>query len=142
MKTWILMLCGVSILCLTPAVRAVDTAPPDLGNDVARLTDAGGDSQGGQSGWRWRLKRQVYRRGGVVKVKVGPFHKGHDHWLRLIDKDGKVVAERHILPEEPRKFKYKFRDVDCGGAPHKVKAFGEGECDQTKSVTGRCRRRK
>ena len=138
MRTWILMLCGVSILCLAPAVWAVDTAPANLGDDVARLTDAGEDPLAGC----WQIRKAKYRRGGVVKVKVAVLHKGHNHWLKLIDNDGKVVAERLILPEEPRRFKYKFKDVDCDGAPHKVRAHGEGGCDKTKSVTGRCRNKK
>ena len=138
MRTWILALCGVSILCLEPAVWTADTAPADLGDDVARLTDRGGDSLAGC----WRIKKAKYKKGGVVKVKVGKLHKGHDHWLKLIDKDGKVVAERLIRPEEPRKFKYKFKDVDCDGAPHKVRAHGEGGCDITKDVKGRCRSKK
>ena len=139
MRTWILMLCGVSIFCLASAVWAVDTAPANLGDDVAALPDSGGNPLAGC----WHLKKHKYKKGGVVKVKVGKLHRGHDHWLELIDKDGKVVAERRILPDERRNFKYQFKDVDCGGAPHKVRAYGDGprKCDFTKDVTGRCRRK-
>ena len=136
MRTWILTLCGVSILCLAPAVWAADTAPADLGDDVAALPDAGGSPLAGC----WQLKTPKYKKVGV-KVKLKHLHRGHLHWLKLIDKDGNVIAERMILPEEPRNFKYLFEDVDCGGAPHKVRAHGEGGCDFTKDVKRRCRRK-
>ena len=134
MRTWILMLCAVSILCLAPAVWAADTAPADLGDDVARLTDAGGNPLAGC----WRLKKAKYKRDRVL-VKVSGFPINHNHWVKLIDKDGKVVAEKLVQPEDARRSRFKFKDVDCDGARHKVRAHGEGKCDFTKKVKEVCR---
>ena len=136
MRTWILMLCGVSILCLAPAVWAVDTAPANLGDDVARLTDAGGDPLAGC----WRLGKAKYNRKHEVVVRLTGLHEGHNHWVNLIDKNGNVVAERLIRPEEPRNITIIFKDVDCDGARHTVKAWGDGGCKKKRRVRRRCRK--
>ena len=136
MRTWILMLCGVSISCLAPSVGAVDSAPANLGDGVARSADAGGNSLAGC----WHVEKVKYNRKHEVVVPLRGLHKDHNHWVNLIDKKGNVVAERLILPEEPRDITIIFKDVDCDGARHTVKVWGEGGCKKKKRVRRRCRK--
>ena len=135
MRSWILMWCGVSVSCLAPAVWAVDRTPANLGNDIDRVADGVQDPPAGPSGC-WHIHKRKYKKDGVV-VKLDP-PNDHNHWVELIDKKGNMVAKRLIPPEHPRPVKFRFKNVDCDGAPHKVRVHGD-RCDITKDVENRCR---
>ena len=92
MKTQILMVLAGAILGLTTATWAVDTAPANLGDDVARLGDGVRDSLAGQSGG-FHLRTPKYREDNVVvRLRWTNEHWRHDHWAELIDENGNVKS--------------------------------------------------
>lgn len=77
----------------------------------------------------------TYKPGNVVSAGLVRYAPNRDYQVELLDKDGIVLGTKTLTTGADGKAKGTFRNVDCTGAPHKVRNV---VCDVRKSVKKTC----